>query len=451
MTLAMPVGERALLVFAALVLVACASKPEVERPNLLLIVADDLGIEGLRTYGGEYYETPNIDALAARGVRFENVYATPLCVPSRVELLTGQYPFRTGAHAAASEGAATSALSPSLPSFARSLRDAGYATAVAGKWHLGPLQKVPDHPQQLGFETYSLWEQRNAQDRYWAPRIVQDGVLREDLIRDDVYGPDVSTDFLVEFIEKNRDRPWFALYSMVLAHRPYTATPATVKSGTESKKARGERGDLVDNRENVAYLDRLVGRLLEKLQELGLEDRTIVLFTGDNGTDAFTEMIRDGKVVRGGKSKLDEGGATVPLIVAGPGVVGGAVRPGLVDLTDFFPTLLELARVPLPEGVVLDGKSFASDLRGESADRRSWAYVQLGPRWFVTDARHRLHHDGSFFDVAERFARPPLGLREPLSPDVAAARGRLEATVRELRPELAPLPAAPAPTATRHR
>jgi len=436
-----PLRAFALLAAVFLAAAACTTSTPAPQPNLLLVVIDDLGVEGLRSYGGEHYETPNLDALAGRGVRFERAFATPMCVPSRAELITGQYPFRSGwSQLGGSEAEPKTALSPALPSVARSLREAGYATAVAGKWHLAPLDSMRSHPHELGFDTYRLWRQTSAKGRYWSPSILENGVARDDLARPDVYGPDSFTDFVLEFIEQNRDRPWFVYYPMILAHRPFVPTPATARSAEEAR-LRGKPEGFTDNREQVAYADATVGRLWAEVERLGLADRTFLLVTSDNGTDSRTAVLRGGRRIPGGKFHLDESGAVVPLLVRGPAVREGAVASSPVDFTDFLPTLLELAGAAPPEPSTTDGRSFAGALRGQDpAKRREWAYVQFGEGWFLSDGRFRLQSDGRFFDAAGWPERPPKLLRKRLPPEAAAAREHLEAARRELRGEEATPP-----------
>lgn len=403
------------------------------RPNVLLILADDLGAECLSSYGGTSYATPNLDALAAGGVRFEYAFATPVCTPSRVQLLTGLYPFRTGwTHGSWTREDADRRLDASVPSVARRLRDAGYVTAAAGKWQLCEHSDIPRHARELGFDEYCLWNSQGEAEspyrRYYDPPTWESG--RDEVVteHDTTYGPDLFTEFLIDFIERHRDERWFAYYPMVLVHRPYV-TPDTSPGATGFVDQ--DQDDAVRFAAHVAYMDRLVGRLVAALERLGLAEETLVLFTADNGTDHRLTSEVGGMRVRGGKARLTESGAAVPLISSWPGTApAGAVNRELVDFTDVFPTLLEVAGARAPD--MLDGRSFAGALRGEPRPGRDWVWVQLGDEWFLRGERWRLHDDGRLFDVSERFLAVEVPV-EGRSDEASRAAQRLSDWAEELR------------------
>lgn len=429
-----------LLTGALVLTAACAGlsrESAAAPPNVILILVDDLGIDCLSAYGGTSYATPNIDALAAGGMRFEYAYCTPVCTPTRVELLTGLYPFRTGWDVGEwQKPAGERMLDPELPSIARVMKAAGYATAVAGKWQLARFHEAPDHPARLGFDEHCLWtyhlaDQGPVDPRYWKPSIWRDGALDEGAARDDVYGPDVFLDFLVDFLERHRDEPFFAFYPMVLVHRPYLATPATVTDVEspvdESPEKRVE--ELGRFAENVEYMDAIVGRLMSALDRLGLRDDTLVLLSGDNGTDARITSRMGTLEVQGGKTKMNELGAAVPLIASWPGTVpAGTVCTDLVDFTDFMPTVAELAGVASPDG---DGRSIVAQMLGERGDPRPWVYVQLEGHWYVRDRSWRLHDDGRLFDLHDRLREERITSARD-TPSSRDARRRLTIAAREL-------------------
>ena len=431
-------GGKAAGAFAlALGLCTCA-QPESERPpNVLLILADDLGVECLGSYGGTSYRTPNLDALAAEGVRFTNAFCTPVCTPSRVQLLTGQYPFRNGWDVGEwRRQIGERTLDPALPSIGRLMRDAGYATVVAGKWQIARFHREPDHPGRLGFDEHCLWTYHLSDDddvtwRFWKPSIWENGRLREDFERDDIYGPDVYADFLIRFLEEPRDEPFFAYWPMALTHRPYTVTPRTVVNAAalvEREPAKATN-DWDRFESNVAYMDELVGRVIRALEDAGLREETLILFTADNGTDTRITSRMGEREIPGGKSRMTDLGAGVPLIASWPGTVpAGTVCADLVDFTDVLPTLADLAGVT-PDSVV-DGRSFLPQLGGATGDAREWVYVQLNGKWFIRDRRWRLHDDGRLFDVRERFE--PLAI-ESDGAEAAAARARLANAAEALR------------------
>ncbi len=398
--------------FVALALLICTGASVAQapsRPNLLVILADDLGVEGLSCYGGRDYRTPNLDALAARGVRFTNCSTSPLCTPSRVQLLTGQYPFRTGwTDLISARPPARQVVDPRLPTFASVLRARGYETGVFGKWQLAQLDRHPEHPRALGFDVATLWAwlvDGVRTPRYWFPAMWRDGQLLETSIGD--YGPDLVRDALIEFVTRPREAPFLAFYPMLLPHEPFLATPdswdgtSPRRSPTPAKK-RGFR-DMVE------YLDRQVGRVLAALEEAGLSDSTLVVFSSDNGSPANITSRRGPGSIDGGKFSLTAAGTHVPLIVAGPGVVGGRTCLELTDFSDLFPTLLELGSAGAPAGHVLDGRSLVPWLRGEQGETRSWVFVQSGEQRFVSDGRFKLYGDGRFFDLSmDRGETAPL-------------------------------------------
>ncbi len=389
------------------------------RPNILLIFADDVGQEVLGCYGGTSYNTPNLDALAAGGVRFRHVYAMPVCHPSRLTLLTGRYPFRLG-----NPKWGTFPKAEESRTVAHALKQAGYATAVAGKWQLTLLRDDPGHPSRLGFDEYCLFGWHEG-PRYHAPLILQNGQVRADVV--DRYGPDVYCEFLVDFMSRNRDGPFFAFYSMALCHDVTDDLDAPVPYGPEDRYE--------TYAEMVVAMDVRVGRLVQALERIGLRENTLILYVTDNGTPKATIVsARDGRFLRepvfsrlgdrvipGGKGDLTDGGTRVPLIVNWPGVVpAGRVVDGLVDLSDFFPTFAELAAASLPRDVSLDGTSFVEVMRGRVDSTRAWVYAEheQGLRW-VRNRLWKLYGDGRLFDMT----RDPSEL-SPISKDAQSEEAR---------------------------
>jgi arylsulfatase A len=403
-------------------------------PNVLLIVADDLGYECLGCNGGTSYYTPFLDDMAASGIRFTQAYTTPLCTPSRVQLMSGQYPFRTGVSEHLMHRLRDDRwVEPSVIDLAGRFKSAGYSTAVAGKWQLAMFGDHPHHANEAGFDEYCLWTwdyqgTRESFRRYWRPGVWQNGKLNRDVHRDDVYGPDVFSGFLIDFMRRNRELPFFAYYPMVLPHRPYGITPA-------SSEADGAEG-VPDARRYagmVAYMDHLVGRMLHTLDDIGLREDTLVIFTSDNGTpDEFISMMGD-TPVRGGKGRLVAPGGHVPFLASWPGTVpAGRVTDALTDSTDLRPTLAEIAGVDPGPDRILDGKSLVATLRGEAGGVREWVYVQLYDQRVIRDRRWKLRSDGQFFDLAsDPEERTPLAAGE--GGEVAqAARERLAAALASL-------------------
>lgn len=404
---------------------------DTSRPNFLIILVDDLGPEWLSCYGSEH-RTPQINRLALEGMRFTTAWATPLCTPTRHELLTGRYPFRTGwttHHDTPRWGGQYFDWRREV-TFARLLRSAGYATAIAGKWQVNDLRAQPDALRNHGFDEHCVWpggETGNppSHERYFDPYIQENGRRGA---RPGAFGPDVFTDYIIDFMRRNREKPFLAYHAMVLTHTPFTKTPAN-SGGSE------RRGALFPGM--VDYTDRLVGRMLAALDDLKIRERTVVIFLTDNGTAMGLKCRAGGTTVVGGKGGLKETGIHVPLIVSWPGHVAGGSESGeLVDGSDLFPTILELAGVAMPQDRSFDGVSFAPALlnRPAAKPRRDWIYSQLGGPRVVRDQRYKLWSDGRFYDLkADPAEAQDLG--QSGAPEIVAARRRLEQVLKSLPPD----------------
>ncbi|MGH9338143.1 MAG: sulfatase-like hydrolase/transferase [Acidobacteriota bacterium] len=414
---------------------------EVRKPNIVLIMADDLGAECLGCYGGTSYRTPHLDVLAASGIRFENAYCTPVCTPSRVQLMTGQYPFHNGWP----DGIWTKPrdqkfLDPGLFNFAQMLKGAGYATAVAGKWQLARFEDRPHHAAEIGFDEHCLWTwEYETEDpnmakeggarlaRYWDPGVWKNGALMENTRGK--FGPDIYTDFLLDFMERKKTEPFFVYYPMALTHWPFVPTP-----DMEGDKDGARRGPEAQKNfaAMVEYMDKLVKRIVDKLDELGIRENTLVLFTGDNGTAQELESGLNGRVISGGKNTLTEEGARVPLIAHWKGITPeGRVSEDLIDFTDMLPTFADMAGARLPAGARIDGRSFLPQLRGQAGNPRDWIYCQLVDDWFIRDKRWRLRKNGELADLSDRYW--PRVVTENSSPQAAAAKRRLSREMASLR------------------
>ena len=320
----------------------------MRQPNVIVILADDLGYGDIGCDGGRHIRTPNLDRMAAEGVRLTDFYASAnVCTPSRAGLLTGRYAIRSGLAHEVIQPADTTGLPPDAVTIPKALKP-DYATALIGKWHLGHV--APHWPPAVqGFDVfYGLPYSHDMR-----PLSLYEG-QGEDLTQHEgrVDFPKLTQRFFEQtlaFAEENRDRPFFALVTLTAPHIPLKPNPDDL-TGSPA----GDYGEVVEE------IDRNVGRLLARLQALGLDEDTLVVFTSDNGPwfEGSSGPFRDRK----GGSAWD-GGFRVPFIARQPGrIPAGLVASGLASNLDLLPTILNLADLPLPAGVELDGRDITGML-----------------------------------------------------------------------------------------
>jgi len=371
-------------------MIGCGSKDDeqnletmVRKPNMILILADDVGLSNLSCYGGDF-STPNIDMQAQKGVKFDYCYSTPLCGPSRCQMLTGRYPFRTGlvgndtAHA----------INPSKDIMIQNvLKSAGYVTACVGKWG-----QMAFGPSEWGFDEHLSFL---GHGRYWRSNIAKGGTYyfengEKKNLPADKYLPDIMHEFISGFMERHKEEPFFIYYPMCHIHTPILQTPDTLRGIRENSLYAS----------NVAYMDKLVGKLSEEIERIGISEKTLTLFTGDNGMHGVGNI--NGRRIKGEKRKMLEGGCRVPLIATWPGVIPeGETKYELTDFSDFMPTLAELGEANLPEGIIIDGKSVAPQIKGISDEGRKWVYVECEGESFARDYRYKLTNKGELFDMID--------------------------------------------------
>lgn len=400
------VCEKLIVIFIMLALLSCNPNHKSTSPNIILIMADDMGYECLSTYGSTSYDTPVLDGLAAKGIKFNNCVSQPLCTPSRVKIMTGQYNYRNYDY--------FGHLNSEAYTFGHLMQDAGYETCIAGKWQLNGLaykNVINDwndskKPNKLGFDEYCLWQlTHTAKDggRFANPLIEQNGRLLE---RDeDAYGPDIFSDYITDFIERKKDKPFFVYYPMVLVHDPFVPTP---DSEDWKHKEKRYKNDTIYFKDMVAYTDKIIGKITNKLKELNIEDNTIVIFVADNGTHYTIHSKTKDRAVQGGKGKTTDGGTHVPLIVSWPNTIKkGIDYNGLIEFNDFFSTLSDIVNQEKED----DGKSFYALLKGDSHKPRTSAFVHYDPKWgkgvnqyrnqFVRTLDYKLYQDGKFYNLKE--------------------------------------------------
>jgi arylsulfatase A len=393
-----------LLLFVGFLAYACASSlmGASARPNIILIMADDFGYECVTANGGESYQTPHLDRLAANGMRFEQCHVQPLCTPTRVQLMTGRYNVRNYLN--------FGTLMRTETTFAHLLKKAGYATGVCGKWQLGP---EADSPQHFGFDESYLWQHTRRPPRYANPGLEHNGVEKE--FPEGSYGPKLVNDFALDFITRHQNKPFFLYYPMILTHDPFQPTPDSLNWDPQATDTRANR-DVKHFADMTAYMDKMIGRLDARLGELGIRENTLLMFIGDNGTHSSVTSRFKGSDFQGGKGSTTRRGHHVPFIASWPAVMKqGRVNSDLISTADFLPTICQAAGVPVPKDT--DGASFLPQLRGEKGHPREWLYIWYSPRQrldltvreFAFDHDYKLYRTGQFFDLGlDPFEENPI-------------------------------------------
>lgn len=441
---------------AALALGAATSLHAADRPNIIVFLADDLGFETLAAYGGSSWPTPHLDRMARDGMRLDSCLATPMCATSRAMLLTGRHNFRNYRKWAT--------IDPSVTTVASELRKVGYATAMAGKWHLGCWDPGPSGkcgPARLGFDEYLSCriDEESVKSRktpglgnaYWKTRFIRNGSTQAP--SESLHSEQAFLDFSIDFMRRHRDRPFFLHHASLLTHRPF------VRVTSPQPEDFNQDGKLAHFGPMLTRLDEVVGALRAELDRLGIANNTLFVFTSDNGTDRVAEAsglrsIWRGQTVRGGKYLVNELGTTVPCLAVWPRrIAPSSSSRAPVDFTDFLPTLLEAAgAAPPPQG---DGSSFLGILTATTTTRPKPAFT-----WGTLDGTNQAYHDppghrdailhaarderwrylsdGRIFDI---IADPRMrrAIAPGASADADAARSRLKAaldTLRASRPAL---------------
>ena len=395
---------------------------DVKKPNIIFILADDLGIGNVSSYGADHFKTPNLDSLAQSGIRFEHCYAAPLCGPSRALIMTGRYAFRTGMTGNQTGYLLKPANEIMMP---KVLKQAGYVTAQCGKWNQLPLQ-----PGDWGFDEYLRFQ---GSGKYWNTQVGAKNYTlngKEVALKDNEYLPDRMQQFTFDFIERHHDQPFYLYYALSHVHGQILPTPDT-KPGTKDQ--------FKIYQDNVAYMDKIVGQLVAELDKLKLRDNTLIVFSGDNGTASPWYVrctINGGKDLSGHKATMLECGALVPAFASWPGKIkAGQVTDSLINICDFYPTLADVAGAPLPAGVTIDGRDIKSQLLGQTAVwPRDWIFVELGRHWYDRESSWKLNESGNLFDMSRAPYAEPLVLTNTQDAAATDARKRLQVVLDQLNP-----------------
>ena len=409
---------------AGILLLLSVAGSAAEKLNVVLIMADDVGYECFSAYGSKEFSTPRLDSLASSGMRFDHCHSTPLCTPSRVNLMTGKSNvFNYVDFGVFPKGE---------PTFANHFKAQGYVTAVAGKWQLmTPNSGIS--PAEAGFDRHCVWNiPGTSRSRYWKPSLMQDGKVTN--YGEDDYGSTIIADYLIDFIKTNKDKPFLAYYPMNLPHGPFDPTPLS-----KDRKSKDKKQNFIDM---VAYMDHCVGRIEDTLVELGIRENTLIIYTADNGTNSKLTLDYFGTERKGGKGYTHDHGTKVPLIVNLPNhIEAGTVNKDLICFSDIFPTIVEAADLAPKEITQGDGWSFWPQCLGKEGKKREWIYGYYFPRpyksqfdmmyshWEVAWARnkrYKLYRDGRFFDVVND-VREEKSLGDKAGP--SKVRKRLQAAL----------------------
>ena len=401
-----------------------------QRPNVLVILADDQGWGDVSIHGNKNFQTPHLDALAKSGALFEYFYVCPLCAPTRAEFLTGRYHRRSGVYGV-SRGAER--LNLDETTIAQDFQAAGYATAIFGKWHNGT--QYPYHPLARGFEEFYGFTSGHW-GLYFSPILEHNGHL----VRGKGYIADDLTDHAIRFIEQHRNQPFFCYLAYNTPHFPlevpdrfynrFRSAPIRMRNRNPKREdIQATRGILA----MVENIDWNVGRLLARLHELGLDDNTIVVYFSDNGPNTW----RWNGGMRGKKGSTDEGGVRVPCFIRWPGHIRAGLRiPQIAGAIDLRPTLTDLAGISMRLSKPLDGISLKPLLLGETTqwpDR--YIISQQGRSISIRTQRFRLDDRGRLYDMEK-----DLGQQVDVSKQYPQIAARLRRMAEQWKKETALTP-----------
>ncbi|OUW87970.1 MAG: hypothetical protein CBD74_01125 [Saprospirales bacterium TMED214] len=408
-----------------------------ERPNIILILIDGLGRDCISCYGAQQ-ATSNIDRLANDGVRYETVWSMPACVPSRVTLLTGQYPFRHGwtEHHEVTKQGGLGLDWEKFTTVAKTLSDGGYLTAIGGHWQINDLGKQPNALQRHGFQESCVWDQSGEEEIRTGASTVGAQLLVNGQREKTDQGAERINSFLIDFTRRNRNQPFFIYYTMLLDGAPHgKATPNGKKLPSDQKN---------QHKSSVKRVDQLVQNLIDAVDTNGLREKTVIVLAGKNPSASNNRRGQAPEPPSNDSMPADEKMSDqrvhVPMIVRAVGISDGErVSHDLIDFSDIYPTCLELADLQAPDGVVLDGRSFVPSLRGseDPYQKRNWIYSQLGKTRMLRDWQHVIDTHGSFHDLQ----KDPLQQKNvsPLDKIAPGRRQRLQ-MILDRFPEDAPHP-----------
>ena len=362
-------------------------------------MADDIGYEALSINGANDIRTPVLDSLAKNGINFKNAYSQPLCTPSRVKIMTGKPNYENYEY--------FTYLNPKEKTFGNLFQDNGYKTLVAGKWQLNGVQfKLDDYtdlkrPYTFGFDSYMLWWLAERGSRFANPVLVNNEKKIDTSIDD--YGPEIVSDYIVDFINEHNNSPFFIYYPMMLVHDPFLPTPNSKDWENEQNRLNSNNPEYFP--EMVSYMDSTVGKIINTLKNNNIDDNTIIIFLGDNGTDRKVFTKNNNVLVKGSKGLTNKYGTNVPLIINWSKLkkIKNEQTP-LVDLIDFYSTFEDLLDV---EKKTSNGVSLLPLLLGENFDERKYITTYYNPMWgslyknravYIQNKKYKLYKSGNFYN-----------------------------------------------------
>lgn len=371
--------------------------PASSKPNIILILGDDVGYEIPAINGGQSYTTPTIDQMANEGMRFTQCHSAPTCSPSRFMLLTGKYSFRNYF--------TSGVMSLDQRTIANMLQNAGYATCVSGKWQ---LDGGDNSIKTFGFDQYFVFEAFVTEliQRHKNPLIYENKnyLLASETLNK--YGEDLYANYAINFIDSvsKTKTPFFVYYAMADCHEPFSPTPDDPEFAAWNPAL--NISDSTFYPSMAKYMDKKIATVIAKVKSLGIENNTIIFYLGDNGSPQQIFSMFNGSIIQGGKSTTTEYGTHVPLIAYWPGHISpGNINPNLIDFTDFLPTIADIAGIAKPQNFgPLDGVSFAPVLTGGSGTPRDWIFLHYKQgkevTRYVQNTKYKLYDvSGDFFDI----------------------------------------------------
>lgn len=420
-----------LLIFVfifSLVKVDAGVSGKKEQPNVVLILIDDLSMYGVTAYGATRisslqndftnveFSTPRIDKLAETGLLCNNAYAYPLCEATRIALMSGKYNNRNFLKCKSQHA--------SDITFGDAFKKAGYTTGIYGKWKQTRGTKEihgKDYISEFGWDDICCFDVITEGKRFINPNLIINGEVHDYQMRTDLdpitgrrwYGPDIVNRHALNFIDENKDKPFFLYYPMLLVHDEHQPTPDTrpkrlFDEFDEGRNAHNpKKGD--DRRyfkDMIQYMDKLIGNVVDKLDECGLRENTLIVVMGDNGTkECFAHVLPNDSIYPGRKGGTFDNGLHVPLVINQPGTVKSGKKAmrrydGLVDITDIYPTIADAAGINVPLKDELDGISFWPQVMGEKEEAREVIYT-----WYNNNQPYTNHQELLIYAFDKEFKR----------------------------------------------